>query len=394
MSLPLRIALRYLFSKKRHNAVNIISWVSLSAIAVATAATVIVLSVFNGFSSLAERQLSFLSPPLMITPAQGKIINNADSLTNLLDKSGIAAIKAIETQAVGVVDNNQMALRLIGLPEEFVTLAHLDSVIIDGTATLATEPTNLCVASVGAAIGLQTRPGFYRFTDLYTPRREGRITTGLGAFRKDSVVISGVYQVNQDEFDSDILLIPLTVAENLASLSASQSSAIWVYAPEDKAEEISRTLGPEYKVANRIQQQISNFRMISVEKWITFVMLAFILVIASFNIISTLAILIIEKEPNMSILKAIGADRRFINRIFMLQGWLITLTGGVIGIIIGLALSLAQQHFGLIKLNAADPSALLITTYPVVVRFSDIIIVAVAVIVIAALTSLSARRKN
>lgn len=392
MLLPLKIALRYLLSKKKHNAVNIISWVSLAAIAVATAATVIVLSVFNGFSSLAEKQLSFLSPPLMVTKEKGRVISDADSIVSVLEAHGFRAMESIETQGIGVSAGSRFALRIIGMPEDFPAVSRLDSVIIDGEAVISVSPCNLAVASVGSAIGLQTRPSSYRFTALYTPRRHGSITNGIGAFRTDSVVIAGVYQVNQDEFDADVILVPSAVARHLASLSEKEATSVWVYAPESAAPQIREMLGDSYNVATRIQQQISNFKMISVEKWITFTMLAFILVIASFNIISTLAILIIEKEPNMEILRAMGATRGFINRIFMLQGWLITLAGGMIGIVTGLALSLLQQHFGLIRLSAEDPSALLITTYPVVVRFSDILLVAVSVIAVAAFTSLTAKR--
>lgn len=394
MSLPLRIAVRYLFSRKKHNAVNIISWVSLAAVAVATAATVIVLSVFNGFSSLAYRQISFFAPPLMAVPESGRYITSADSLLRVLGSEGISAIPAVETQCVAVNSGTQTPLRLIGVPDRFIRLAALDSVIIDGSAGLDTIPTNLAVASVGAAISLSTRPSDFRFTALYTPRREGKITNGPGAFRTDSVVVSGVYQVNQDEFDADILLVPISVAHRLTDTDSTFATALYIYCNPSEQERIRGLAGPGITVKNRIEQQISNFRMISVEKWITFAMLFFILIIASFNIISTLAILRIDKEPNMNILRAMGASPPAINRIFMIQGWLITVTGGVAGIIIGLTLSLIQQHCGIIKLNAGDPSALLIDTYPVVVRPLDILAVLAAIVIIALLTSLTARRKR
>lgn len=393
MGLPFRIAVRYLFSRKKHNAVNIISGVSLAAVAVATAATVIVLSVFNGFSSLAERQISFLAPPLMATPDSGRFISNADSLVSLLESKGYDAIPVIETQSVAVNSGDQAALRLIAVPPEFTELAGLDSVMIDGQPVISTVPTNVAVASVGAAITLRTRPSDFRFTALYTPRREGRITNGPGAFRTDSVVIGGVYQVNQDEFDADILLVPLEVGQNLTDTDSTMATSLYIYASPSMQESVQALVGDALTVRNRIEQQASNFKMISVEKWITFTMLLFILVIASFNIISTLAILIIDKEPNMDILRAMGAGKQMVNRIFIIQGWLITVAGGAIGIVIGLILSLVQEHFGIIKLNTADPSALLIDTYPVVVRPLDLLTVAAAVIVIAFLTAQTARRK-
>ena len=206
--------------------------------------------------------------------------------------------------------------------------------------------------------------------------------------------MSAVFQVEQDTYDTDLLIIPLSEARQLLDYD-SQASSIAVYTddPDAARQRINDITNNRFLVKNRIQQQEQSFKMIQMEKWITFLMLTFILIIASFNIISTLVMLIIEKQGNSVILLSLGATRRQINRIYIIQGWLISAIGGAIGIVAGAALSLLQQHFGLLKLNSAHSANLAISAYPVQLHFSDILLVATIIFVMGLFNGFIATRR-
>ncbi len=400
MVFSLKIALRYLFSRKQHNAVNIISMISVGGIAVATMAMVIVLSVFNGFSKLSEDRLSLLAPPLQITPVTGNVIANIDSLTEIVEKTnGVSAIEPIiGHQALASVDNSQVAVNILGVSDTFSKTAHLQDVIIDGDDTVTSDSTyNYAVLSVGVAIDLNIRPQSFKFVDIYVPRREGRINASnpMSSFKTESFVASGVYQLQQDTYDTDMIILPIASVRNLLDYDSITANMLNVYTSdvENVQKHLTAAL-PGYYVKNRIEQEESSFKMISVEKWVTFAMLVFILVIASFNIISTISILIIDKRPNMAILSAMGATKSVMRNIFVFQGWLICIAGGIIGIILGVALSLVQQYCGIIKLAASNMANLATDVYPVVVNFSDVLTVTLVIIVTGLVTGLVAVGRN
>ncbi len=384
----LRIALRYLLSRKSHNAVNIISAVSVAGVAVATIAIVCVLSVFNGFTRLAFDRISLIDPQLKIVPAHGKVILTADSLAaavERLDEISLAA-PTIEEQGLAVYDRRQMPVAVRGVTQRFADIVAIDSVVIDGTFALGDSIERLASLSVGVAVNLGARPGYYDYLALYAPRRCGRINAAnpMGAFRSDSLIVGSVYEVEETDYDTDGIIVPIAVARKLFDYTTEASAIDLAIAPgvseAAAARAVRGAIGDDYLVLTRLQQEQQSFRMISVEKWITFVMLAFILIIASFNVVSTLAMLIIEKTPNMATLRALGATDAMTRHIFVWEGWLISIVGGLAGIAIGVALCLAQQWGGFIKLNG-DPSRLTITTYPVSVQPTDILAVAALVLV-------------
>lgn len=385
----LRIAIRYLFSKKSHNAVNIISLISLAGISVATMATVCVLSVFNGFSDLASSQLSQLDPDLKITATNGKVINNADSLALAVENiDGVElALPTIQDQALAIFRNYQMPVTLKGVPHRYDSLTQLQQVIIDGQYINTDSTTAYATLSAGAAIGLKASPHIYDCLGIYTPRRKGRINPAnpLTAFRSDSLAVGGVYQVNQAEYDTDMIIIPLAIARRLLDYTT-QASAIEIKAVKgcdinSLAKNISAVIGGDYTIKNRMQQQQQTFRMIEIEKWVTFLMLAFILIIASFNIISTLSMLIIEKSDNIATLRSMGASNSLITRIFTIEGWLISTVGGIAGTIIGTVLVIIQQYGKVIKLSG-DPMTMTIDYYPVRLQAIDLLTVIATVILI------------
>lgn len=393
-----RIAVRYLLSRKSMGAVNVISRISVAGVAVATAATLCVLSVFNGFSELAASRLSKLDPELRIEPAEGKTIADADSLAAAIGAlEGVSrAIPVVEERALAVYDGRQMPVTMMGVADSFGDMTAIDDIIIDGEYLQADGDYCCATLSVGSAISLAARPGFRAMLRLYVPRRRGRVNPAnpLASFRADSLIVSGVYELEQSEYDADRVIVPLQVARRLLDYTTEATAIAVGTGRSDASATASRlraALGPDFIVKNRLQQQEQSFRMIAVEKWITFVMLAFIVVVASFNVVSTMSMLIIEKRDNMATLSAMGATPRMIRGIFMWESWLISLAGGLAGIALGVALCLAQEWGGFIKLGG-DPSQLSVTVYPVSLSGADIIVVLAMTAAVGLLIGLVATR--
>lgn len=394
--LALRIAWRYLFARKRHNAVNIISMVALCGVAVAAMAMVAVMSVFNGFTDLAASRFSLLDPPLMALPAGGgKVIDRADSLAARIEAlpQVAAALPVVVEQGLAVYDDRQLAVTLVGVPERWAAAIGVDSIIVDGEDFTSEPSARLATIAVGPAVKLGARPDAGRSLQLYVPRRLGRYNPAnpMTAFRSDTLRVSAVYRTDQPAHDDDRIIIPLARLRSMLEYDGGQASQLLLVpvpgvSPEAMREAVARQ-GAGLRMLTRMEQQERSFRMIRIEKWISFLMLVFILVIASFNIISTLSLLIIEKEPSIAILDALGAPRRMVNRIFVIQGWLISLFGGLIGILLGTALVLAQQWGGFIRLGG-DPAQMSISVYPVRLDPVDLLSVMAIVALVGFLTGL------
>jgi len=402
--LSLRIALRYLLSRKSHGAVNIISVISLAAIAVAAAAMVIVLSVFNGFSQLAQSKLSAIDPDFMLTPIEGKTIGNVSTIIDSVSAlPGVtAAAPEITEQAFAVAEDMQMPVTVKGMSDERFISSGIQSIIIDGSKNIPDSTS--AMISVGVAMRLNLRPsaGLDTFS-IYEPRRVGRINPAnpMAAFRSSQLIAASVFQVEQEEYDRDMVVMPYAVAASLLSyFDEATSVAVSVSDHRMASKHLDAFAKKHGLIAkNRHMQQQQAFRMIAIEKWITFVMLAFILVIASCNIISTLSMLILEKENDTHLLGALGATHHFINRLFQTQGWLIVVIGGIAGISLGTLLVLGQSHFGWIKLGASDPSLMSVETYPVVLYLTDIAttfatILAVAMLITPVVPLIRSRRSR
>jgi len=395
MRLLLSIASRYLFSRKAHSAVNIISIISLCGVVVATAAIVCVLSVFNGFRGVIMDRLATLDPPLAITATTGKAIADADSVVRAVTAvEGVQrCIPVIEDQALAVFADYQMPVRIKGVTDDYTALHSTDSIMLDGSFTLHDEVARYAVLSVGTALQLHARPG-YAMMGLYAPRRQGRVNLSnpMGAFTHDSLFVSGVFEVRHASYDQDLIYVPIEVARQLLDYPTQATQLEVQPATGTRTASLRRAiaaaLGPAYQVKDQIMQQAESFRMVNIEKWITFLLLAFILLIATFNVISTLSLLIIEKDQGIDTLRALGATDSQITHIFIAQGWLITLTGAVIGIVLGLALCLGQQMFGWLTIPG-DSAQMLVEAYPVRVIFTDLLAVIALVAIVALLTSLA-----
>ena len=392
----LKIALRYLKSKKTHNAVNIISIVAMCGVVVTTAAMVCVLSVFNGFSSLIGSKLAKLDPPIMVNAASGKAISNADSLVAAIASiDGVEmALPTISDHALAVYDGMQMPVLVKGVPNGYEHLTGINDVIIDGNYTLDSGSLHHAMLSVGVALQLRARPGFVEGVRILAPKRIGNINLAnpAGAFRADTMQIAGVYQVEQSDYDRDMIYVPIEAARFLFNYPTEATSI--EISPSQGADEarvmdaISSIIGDGYTVKDRLMQQAYAYRMVNIEKWVTFLLLGFIMVIATFNVIGTLSLLIIEKDASITTFRNMGATNKQITRIFITEGWLISLVGAVAGIAIGLILCWAQQTFGLIELQGAT-ELLVVKQYPVEVQMTDLVVVFAAVAVVGLLTSMA-----
>lgn len=382
MSYELRIAMRYLVSRKSHGAVNVISGVSMAAVAVAAAAMVIVLSVFNGFTDLAARRMSLLDPVVRVSAGQG-VIADADALARDLERlpQVQAARPTLEGQGLALYSSSQTPVTLRGVADDYEAVSSLDSAVIDGGRVAGPFAT----LSTGVSLTLGARPGTERPVIITVPRRVGRINAALpvGAFVNDTLMVSAVFTTQQADADASLVYLPLDRARRLLDYHRGEATSIELApAPgvdsDELKEAVAARLGQGFLVRDRLEQEQTSFRMIKVEKWITFSLLIFILALASFNIISTMAMLIIEKRGSISVLSALGAGVGAIRRIFLSQGCLIALAGGLAGIAVGVALCAVQQQTGFIELGG-DHSQMSVTAYPVRLALGDVVVVAAVI---------------
>lgn len=392
------IAWRYLLSKKSHGAVGTISTVSLCAMAVATAAIVCVLSVFNGFREVIAEKLDTLAPDVMVTPAKGKTFAEAEKLA-----ARVAAMPGVETATPTLSDNalvicnsQEMPVKLKGVvPADYARVTEVRSLVdadlgrylADTVAPAGTIPATI---AIGTASRLRTYPGAGML--VFAPKRLGRVNLAnpVSSFITDSLSVTGIYRSDQQEYDEDGVIVPIAEARKLLQYDT-EASAIEIRLRPGQhgaraAAAIGDKLGPAYVVKDRVRQQEMNFRMISIEKWVSFLLLGFILIIASFNLISSLSMLVIEKEKAIGTFSALGLSRRRIGRIFAWESIYVSLTGGLAGIALGLTLCLLQQHFGLITVSGS-PETTIVRAYPVKVLAGDVLATLVPVALIGIATA-------
>lgn len=381
------IAWRYLFSKKGHNAINIVSGISSAAVAVVTAAMICVLSVMNGFGELVERMFSEFDPELMVVPAEGQTLRT-DTLpvVSLYAREDIEAVSMqLEQTALVRYKDHQMPARIMGVDSLFTRTAHIDSIITDGFYSVWDGAFDRAVLGRGLAAQLGTNAHFTGALHLYAPKRTGRINLLRPdqSLLHEHAFIAGTFAVNQIEYDDQLMLVSLPLAQRLFEYDEHTATALRIQLKEGKPiansqKLIAKTLGPGYKVLNRYEQQADFFRILRIEKLLTVVLLVFILLIASFNIIGSLSMLIIDKTEDIRILSHMGADEPMIRRIFLLEGWLISLLGTITGLVIGVLLCLGQQHYGWLSLGSG--MQYIISAYPVQVQTGDVVMVALIVL--------------
>ena len=386
-SLEPYIAWRYLFSPKGHNAINIVSGISAAAVAVVTAAMICVLSVMNGFGALVEHMFSEFDPVLLVVPAEGQTLRT-DTLptASLYAREDIEAVSMqLEQTALIRYKDHQLPARVMGVDSLFTRTAHMDSIITDGFYSVWDGAFDRAVLGRGLAAQIGMNAHFTGALHLYAPKRTGRINMLRPdlSLQHEHAFIAGTFAVNQMEYDDRLMLVSLPLAQRLFDYDSCTATALRLQPKEgvkisNLKSQISNILGPGYRVLDRYEQQSDFFRILRIEKLLTIVLLVFILLIASFNIIGSLSMLIIDKRDDIRILSHMGADEPAIRRIFLLEGWLISSLGTLSGLFAGVLLCLGQQHFGWLKLGTG--AEYVISAYPVQVQAPDILLVAVIVL--------------
>lgn len=387
MNLSLHIARRYLISKKSHNLINIISLISVIGQAVGTAALIIVLSVFNGFEDVIKSLYNTFNPDIEITAAKGKAFNYntfpRETILNLEDVKGLAGI--VEEDALLKYRDKQYIAKIKGVPPEYQKLSAIDSMTREGDFILQEGNTDFAVVGAGVAWYLDINLNDYRnFLSIYLPRRGNASSFNFeNAFNNEVVHPVGVFSVQQ-EFDENYVFVPIRFARKLLDYT-DEVTAIEVFLKTDAEtdevqEQLDDLLGKEYTIKNRFQQNEALYKVLKSEKLIIFLILLFILILASFNMIGSLSILIVEKLKDIAILKSMGADKTLIKKIFTSEGIMISLAGSLSGLLIGFIILLLQQYFGLVTLGGAGD--FIINAYPVKMLISDFLYVFIAVIII------------
>ncbi len=394
MNLPLKIAKRYLVSKKSHSVINIISLVSVCGIAIASMALVCVLSVFNGFQDLIASLFSTIDPQIKVTPIQGKTFDASDpAIQEMAQWPEIAQISpVIEENVLLIYGDRQVPALLKGVTNQYEKQTRIDDIIIDGHFLLHDTVTDYATIGVGLANSLATGAGFRRPLMAYVPKRKARINMAnpSSSLSSGRLFMTAVFRVNQAEYDDQLAIVPIDFARRLFDYTT-EASALEITLQKNAneaniMERIQGQLGDNFEVKNRIEQKEASFKMVQIEKWMSYLILGFILMIASFNAIGSLSMLIIDKKADIDTLKSLGADNRLISRIFLTEGWLISAVGAVTGIIIGILLCWGQQTFGWIKLGEMS-EAFIIEAYPVSVQLLDIAAVLALVLLLGFFTA-------
>ena len=391
MRLPFYIARRYLFSKKSHNAINVISGVSVCGVALATLALVCTLSVFNGFQDLVKTMFTAFDPELKITSVAGKVFDAEDQRIIAIQSMPEVEVfsKSLEDNAMVQYKGRQAMVTIKGVEDNFNQLTAIDSILYGrGEPVLHDEVVDYAIPGIELISVLGTGIRFLDPLEVYAPKRGVKVNVAnpSSGFQMDYLHSSGLtFAVNQQKYDASYILTSLDFARNLFQYGTEVSSIELKLCPDADVDEvkgkISKVLGGDFLVQDRYEQQMDTYRIMEVEKLISYLFLSFILLIACFNVIGSLSMLIIDKREDVSTLRNLGADNRLIFRIFLFEGCLISFSGALVGVVLGLVLCLAQQEFGIISLGSGDSAgAFVVDAYPVSVHLSDVVLILITVL--------------
>lgn len=394
MNLPFYIARHYLFSKKKHNAINIISGISVCGVALATLALVCTLSVFNGFQDMVAGFFTAFDPELKIVIREGKVFDpNSAAFKQVRSLPAIEVwTETLEENAMVQYKDRQAMAVIKGVDDNFEQLTSIDSLLYGtGEFMLHDEVVDYGVLGVELVSELGTGIQFVDPIQVYAPKRNVRVNMGnpSASFNRDYLFSPGaVFVVNQQKYDSSYILTSLDFARRLFNYDTEVSAIELKLKPDadiaSVQKEISRILGRHYVVLNRYEQQADVFRIMEIEKFISFLFLTFILAIACFNVIGSLSMLILDKREDVETLRNLGADEHLIARIFLFEGRLISVFGALAGILLGLLLCFLQQHFGIISLGGGG--SFVVDAYPVSVHATDVLMIFITVITVGFLS--------
>lgn len=394
MHLPFYIARRYLVAKKSHNVINIISAISAAGMAIGTAALVIIMSIYNGFDSLIKTMMSKVEADLVIVPAHGKtFVPEGEVYDWIYEQEEVKNMCCVLQEQVFIsYDGKQSLCQAKGVDWVFEDETPLKDYIRDGEFKL--HKGDIPMASIGSGLAWEMgiNPRFLSPIELYFPSRTRKISLSNPASSIESIKVwpSSIFSISQD-VDSDLLILPIEKMRELLEYD-DEVSAVEIRVVESAGDdrikslqkEISARIGSDFRVKNRFQQNESLYKMMKYEKAAIYMILIFIIIIIAFNIIGSLSMLIIEKKEDIGTLRSMGATEATIRKIFSLEGWMISLSGLAVGLIFGIGFSLAQQHWGFIKM----PGSFIVQAYPIILSWSDILLTIVGVAVIGYITAL------
>ena len=389
MNFPFYIARRYLFSKKSTHAINVISGISVVGVAVATMALVVTLSVFNGFHDLVASFFTQMDPQLKVTPVKGKTASADDPLLLKIRQlpEVEVATECVEEQALAVYGDRQMMVKIKGVDDNFDQLTHIREILEgDGEFSLHAADMSYGIPGLGVAYQLGLGYTYEHPIQIYAPRREGQLNMAnpTEGFVVDELYSPGVvFCMKQGKYDRSYILTSIAFTRQLFHLDGRLSSLELRLKPGSDfgrvKQQMQQIAGDRFHVYDRYEQQDDTFRIMKVEKLIAYVFLTFILIIACFNIIGSLSMLIIDKRTDVVTLRNLGATDRQITRIFLFEGRMISLIGAVVGILLGLLLCWLQQQYGIVRLGSSEGS-FVVDAYPVSVHPWDVVLVFLTVI--------------
>ena len=388
------IAGRYLFARKSHNVINIISAISAIGMAIGTAALIIILSVYNGFDSLIKSMMGNVEPDILITPASGKVfVPEGETYDWIYDQPEVKNMCCVLQEQVFINYDGQQGLALAkGVDWIYEEESPLRDHLREGEFTLHRGDVPLAAVGIGLAYEMGISPRFLSPIEIYFPSRTGRISMANPAASLENVDVwpSCTFSVSSD-VDSKLMIIPIGKMRELLNytdeISGVEIRMMDGTHPKDISrlqKEISERLGPDFKVKDRFQQNESLYKMMKYEKAAIYMILIFVIIIIAFNIFGSLSMLIIEKKEDIQTLRSLGAQEGLIKRIFVLEGWMISLVGLAAGLVLGVGFALLQQHFGFIKM----PGGFLVQAYPVILSGWDIILTTGGVALIGYLIAL------
>lgn len=400
MHLPLFIAGRYLFAKKSHNVINIISAISAVGMAIGTAALIIILSIYNGFDELVKSTLSNVEPDILITPAKGKVfIPEGEAFDRIKANPMIGEYDLILQENVFVdYDGHQGIAKAKGVDSAFEAESPLAGHITNGEFSLHKGQLPQMVVGAGLAYKMGMNPAFLASAELYFPIRDRNFSLANPAASIETVRMrpSGIFSVNQ-QIDDDLMIVPIEEMRKLLGYEEEVSGVEIRLAEGSTAKDIrsaikhiQKELGPEFKVLDRFRQNPSLYKMMRYEKAAIFLILIFVIIIIALNIFGSITMLIIEKKDDIETYRSLGATDQMLRRTFTLEGWLISLLGLAAGLVVGIGFSLAQQHFGFIKM----PGSFLVNAYPVILQWQDVLATIAGVALIGYIIALLPVRRN
>lgn len=384
MRLPLFIARRYFLSKKSQRVINVISMISMVGVMIGTAALIIVLSVFNGFENLIERLYNSFDADIRITASAGKMFDDKTvNLDAVRSMPGVRIVNpVVEEKALVKYHDKQYIATLKGVGDDFTRASGLDSMLTDGKMLLSSGDTDFAVVGGAIAYNLQMSLSDYLTQlEIYAPRRSASsLSHPEEAFNRRYISPAGIFAVQQ-EFDAKYIIVPIRFAREIFEYE-NELSAVEIYTSpgsdvNDIQEKLISLLGKKFEVKNRYQQHELIYKIMKSEKWAVFLILTFIIIIATFNVVSSLTMLVIDKKKDIAVFQSMGANAKMLRTTFLLEGLMITLSGAIIGMLIGFIVCWLQQLYGIIELSGSG--SFVIDAYPVKMLVMDFVYVFVAV---------------